>query len=159
MKPRSVIAFLRSIADGIDQAEHPSLSLVASDVFGLIAAVESGGAIDAEFAAKFDRIFHRLDLQAGDMNILLVFDLKKAMPEFAAEFDTQLLAMRDAGLYELEPYNKATHGVIPPSYLRAGIKSDDGNLIWVSKAGVDKIEPTSQPEYDIEPTWQEFAVK
>jgi len=157
MEPQSVVTFIHSIADGIDLAEHPSLSLVASDIHGLIAAIENE-AIDAEFAAAFDRIFTKLDLQTDKMNMLLTYDLRKALPAFAKEFDSQLLAMRDAGMVELEPYDRKAHGNIPPSYLRAGVDTPDGNMIWVSKTGVPKSEPPSSIEYDIEPTWQEFSV-
>lgn len=154
MTPKYAVSFLRSIADGIDTAKNPSRSLVASDIKGLIIALETGGAVDADFAATFDRAFDSIDRMTGDHNMVLVFDLRqkilKSKPGMASKFDDQMLKLRDAGLIELEPYNKQA-GRLTPDYIEGGINDGTNAYVWVSKVTekpVTKNTPFSPHEFD-----------
>lgn len=157
MNPRSAASFLRSIASGIDTSERPSLSVVASYVRGLIIAIETGGEIDANFAAAFDQAFDSIDRMSGDQNMVLLFDIRQKMfgrdPELADKFDEQVLKMGNIKppIIELSEYNKLSDGKLPLNYIKGGIKEGGKTWVWVSKVTGEtqpKDMPFSPHEFD-----------
>lgn len=133
MKPRVLIAALRSIASYIETSERPSRSFIAARMFGIRVAMKYPG-MDNEFASEFKRIFDKLNLIRRSNQIELA-DIRKEMPSrFFPMFDDQVQRMDEYGVFQFSPLLDAEKTAFGRRQLQEGVKSADGHTIlyWAS---------------------------
>lgn len=133
MKPRVLIAALRSIASYIETSERPSRSFIAARMFGIRVAMQYEG-MDNEFASEFKRIFDKLNLIRRSNQIELS-DIRKGMPSrFSPMFDDQVQRMNESGVFHFSPLLDAEKTAFGRRQLQEGVKSADGRMIlyWAS---------------------------
>jgi hypothetical protein len=142
MKPRVLIAALRSLASYIDTSERPSRSFIATRMFGIRVAMQYQG-MDNEFASEFKRVFDKLNLIRRSNQIELP-DIRQGMKSrFFPMFDDQVQRMHEFGMFDFSPLLDAEKTAFGRGRIQEGVKAHDGTpLYWASDPTA--AEPTEK---------------
>jgi ActR/RegA family two-component response regulator len=98
----------------------------------------------ADFGARFDAAFDRLDRASGGHNYVQVYDLRQALPDLSrSAFDDGLNQLRRQKIYSMDS-DDGRHVRLTPEQREAGIREAGSNLVYVARREASR-SPSSVP--------------